>query len=270
MLKSLLLSQPDVLINDIMLTEIISVSTHEDQEEVARIMERYNLLALPVIDGQGCLAGQVTIDDVVDVIRDEAEEDIQRMSGLSDDEETTDSVWLMVKNRLPWLLGGLGGAGLAAMVVSSFEESLQQAVILAGFIPIIMSTAGNVGIQSSAVAVQGLASGDIMVGNISSRLRKEISVALLNGIAAATVVALFILALSLITSIHEPARLALTAGLSLITVILLAATIGATVPLILNHLGVDPALATGPFITISNDILGVLIFFQLATVLYLP
>ena len=109
-----------------------------------------------------------------------------------------------------------------------------------------------------------------MVGNISSRLRKEISVALLNGIAAATVVALFILALSLITSIHEPARLALTAGLSLIIVILLAATIGATVPLILNHLGVDPALATGPFITISNDIQGVLIFFQLATVLYLP
>jgi magnesium transporter len=228
------------------------------------------LLVLPVVDGQGYLVGQITIDDIVDVIREEAEEDIQRMGGLSGDEEPTDSVWQMVRSRLPWLLGGLGGAGLAAIVVGSFDEALQQAVILAGFIPIIMATAGNVGIQSSAVAVQGLASGDILGGDISHRLGKEILVAVINGIAAAAVIALVILLLSSVASIHEPARLALTAGLALVSVILLAAIIGATVPLMLHRLGVDPALATGPFITTSNDILGVLVFFQLATVLYLP
>ncbi|MDX2458135.1 MAG: magnesium transporter [Gammaproteobacteria bacterium] len=269
-LKSLLLTASDNLIDDVMCSKVVSVPTHEDQEEVARIMERYNLLVLPVVDGQGCLVGQITIDDVVDVIREEAEEDIQRMGGLSGDEEPTDLVWQMVKSRLPWLLGGLGGAGLAAMVVGSFDEALQQAVILAGFIPIIMATAGNVGIQSSAVAVQGLASGDILEGDIRRRLGKEVAVAMINGIVAASVIALVILALSFVISIHEPARLALTAGLALIAVILLAAVIGATVPLILYRLGVDPALATGPFITTSNDILGVLIFFQLATVLYLP
>ena len=269
-LKSLLLSAPDALIGDVMRLEVVSVPTHEDQEAVARIMERYDLLVLPVVDGQGHLMGQITIDDVVDVIREEAEEDIQRMGGLSGDEEPTDSVWQMVKSRLPWLLGGLGGAGLAALVVGSFDEALQQAVILAGFIPIIMATAGNVGIQSSAVAVQGLASGDILGGDIRRRLGKEMTVAMINGIAAAAVIALVILALSSVASIHEPARLALTAGLALVTVILMAAIIGATVPLILHRLGIDPALATGPFITTSNDILGVLIFFQLATVLYLP
>ena len=268
-LKSLLLSAPDALIGDVMCTEVVSVPTHEDQEVAARTMERYDLLVLPVLDGQGRLVGQITIDDVVDVIREESEEDIQRMGGLSGDEEPTDSVWQMVKSRLPWLLGGLGGAGLAAMVVGSFDEALQQAVILAGFIPIIMATAGNVGIQSSAVAVQGLASGDILQGDIRRRLAKEVTVAMINGIAAAMVTTLVIFTLSLVTSIHEPARLALTAGLALVAVILLAAVIGATVPLILHRLGVDPALATGPFITTSNDILGVLIFFQLATVLYL-
>ena len=269
-LKSLLLTAADVLIGDIMRSKVVSVPTHEDQEAVARIMARYDLLVLPVVDGQGHLVGQITIDDVVDVIREEAEEDIQRMGGLSGDEEPTDSVWQMVRSRLPWLLGGLGGAGLAAMVVGSFDEALQQAVILAGFIPIIMATAGNVGIQSSAVAVQGLASGDILGGDIKRRLGKEMAVAMINGIAAATAIALVILALSFITSIHEPARLALTAGLALVSVILLAAVLGATVPLVLHRLGVDPALATGPFITTSNDILGVLVFFQLATVLYLP
>jgi len=269
-LKSLLLTAPDVMIGDVMRAEVVSVPTLEDQEAVARIMERYDLLVLPVVDGQGHLVGQITIDDVVDVIREEAEEDIQRMGGLSGDEEPTDPVWQMVRSRLPWLLGGLGGAGLAAMVVGSFAEALQQAVILAGFIPIIMATAGNVGIQSSAVAVQGLASGDILGGDIRRRLGKEIMVAMINGIAAASAIVLVILALSFVTSIHEPARLALTAGLALVSVILLAAIIGATVPLILHRLGVDPALATGPFITTSNDILGVLVFFQLATVLYLP
>jgi magnesium transporter len=166
----------------------------------------------------------------------------------------------MVAGRLPWLMGGLAGAGLAAMVVGAFEEALQQAVILAGFIPIVMATAGNVGIQSSSVAVQGLAAGDVWAGDITKRLGKEVLVAIINGLVVAIVLGLFILGLS---------RLALTSGLSLIAVIMLAALIGATVPLILHRFDVDPALATGPFITTSNDILGVLIFFTMANALYL-
>lgn len=269
-LKCLLLSPPDAIIGDIMNPAVLSVHTDLDQEEVARIMDRLDLLSLPVVDSGRHLAGQITIDDVVDVIREEAEEDIQRMSGLSGDEEPTDSLWRMAGLRLPWLLGGLAGAGLAALVVGSFEAALRQAVILAGFIPIVMATAGNVGIQSSAVAVQGLASGDVWADDMARRLGKEIVVAMINGVAAAAVVGLFVMGLSLFADIHNPERLALTAGIALIAVILLAAAIGAAVPLILHRIGIDPALATGPFITTSNDILGVLIFFTLASSIYLP
>jgi len=269
-LKSLLLSPPDAIIGEIMNPAVVSVHTDVDQEEVARIMDRLDLLSLPVVDSGRRLVGQITIDDVVDVIREEAEEDIQRMSGLSGDEEPTDSLWRMAGLRLPWLLGGLAGAGLAALVVGSFEDALRQAVILAGFIPIVMATAGNVGIQSSAVAVQGLASGDVWADDMPRRLGKEIAVALINGVAAAAVVGLFVMGLSFFADIHNPERLALTAGIALIAVILLAAAIGAAVPLILHRFGIDPALATGPFITTSNDILGVLIFFTLASSIYLP
>lgn len=268
-LRALLLSDPDTLIGDLMGTDVVSVHTDEDQEEAARIMDRYDLLALPVVDTDGRLVGRITIDDAMDVLREEAEEDIQRMGGLSGDEEPTDSIRQMVKGRLPWLLGGLVGAGLAALVVGSFEQALQQAVILAGFIPIVMAMAGNVGIQSSAVAVQGLASGDVIGGDVLRRLGKEMTVALINGLATAAAIAIFVLLLSLVVTIADPGRLALTAGLSLLTVILMAAVIGATVPLLLHRFGIDPALATGPFITTSNDILGVLIFFLLASWLYL-
>jgi len=268
-LKTLLLAAPDAAIGDLMDREVLSVPAEVDQEEVARLMERYDLVTLPVVDGAQHLLGHITIDDVVDVIREEAEEDIQLMSGVTGGEEPTDSVWRMVGGRLPWLLGGLVGAGLAAMVVGSFEAALQQAVVLAGFIPIVMATAGNVGIQSSSVAVQGLAAGDVWAGDIATRLGKELLVAMINGVAAAVVVGLCILALSTVAEIHAPERLALTGGLSLIAVVILAALIGATVPLLLHRFGVDPALATGPFITTSNDILSVLIFFTMATALYL-
>jgi magnesium transporter len=268
-LKTLLLAAADAVIGDIMNREVVAVPAGTDQEEVARLMERYDLVTLPVVDEAQRLLGHITIDDVVDVIREEAEEDIQLMSGVTGGEEPTDSIWRMVGGRLPWLLGGLAGAGLAAMVVGSFEAALQQAVILAGFIPIVMATAGNVGIQSSSVAVQGLAAGDVWAGDIAARLGKELLVAMINGVAAAAVVGLCILALSSIAEIQAPGRLALTGGLALIAVIILAALIGTTVPLLLHRFGVDPALATGPFITTSNDILSVFIFFTLASALYL-
>lgn len=268
-MKRLLLSPAKARIKDIMKTDVVSVKTDVDQEDVARIMERYDLVTLPVVDFEGCLVGRITIDDIVDVIREEAEEDIQRMSGVAGGEEHTDSVLQIVRGRLPWLLMGLFGAALAAVVILFFHESLAAASILASFIPIVMATAGNAGIQSSAIAVQGLASGDIWATDFKKRLAKEVSVAIVNGLSVAAILAGAILIYGQVTGIRGPIELAYTASLALLFVIILATTVGATIPLLLDKLGIDPALATGPFITTSNDILGILIFFLLAEWLYL-
>lgn len=268
-LKRLLLSPAHVRMLDIMDPDVQAVDTDLDQEEVARIMERYDLVALPVVDSKRRLIGCITIDDVVDVIREEAEEDIQRMSGVSAGVEPTDSIMRMVAGRLPWLLAGLLGAGLSGLVIGSFEAAIQQAVILAGFIPIVMATAGNAGIQSSAIAVQGLASGELWATDMARQLVTEIAVSAVNGVATAMILGLVVLLASTVVAIDNPMRLALTAGIALLVVVILAATIGATVPLLLHRFGIDPALATGPFITTSNDILGVLVFFVLASTIYL-
>jgi len=268
-MKGLLLSPSQVRIKDIMSMDFISVTTDVDQEDVARLMEKYDLVALPVTDQEGRLVGRITIDDIVDVIREEAEEDYQRMSGVAGGEAHTDSVMQIVRGRLPWLLMGLAGATMAAAVILMFEESLASAAILASFIPIVMATAGNAGIQSSAIAVQGLASGDIWATDIKKRLTKEIAVALVNGIFASTLLGIAIIIYGMLTGVSGPISLAYTASLALLFVIVLATTIGATIPLLLEKAGIDPALATGPFITTSNDILGILIFFLLANWLYL-
>lgn len=270
-MKTLLLSPARTRIGDIMDDDIVSVPTDMDQEDVARLMERYDLVTMPVVDRDGCLVGRITIDDIVDVIRDEAEEDIQRMSGVAGGEEATDSVLRISRGRLPWLLLGLAGASLAALVILSFEASLAAASILAGFIPIVMATAGNAGIQSSAIAVQGLASGDIWASDLKRRLGKELAVALINGLVASLVLGLGILLLGWLmpAKIDDPLHLALVASAALLLVVILATTVGAMIPLLLDKVGVDPALATGPFITTSNDILGILIFFLLANWFYL-
>lgn len=269
-LKDLLLSRASARIADIMVPDVISVTTDLDQEEVARIMERYDLVTLAVVDAQGKLVGRITIDDVVDVIRDEAEEDMQRMSGITGGEEHTDSVLRISRGRLPWLVLGLVGAGLAGVVIMTFEETLSQVSAFAFFIPIVMAMAGNVGIQSSSIIVQGLASGDVWSSDIVRRLSKELSVALLNGIVLSlllSVVVIVLIALGFFDA--QPLRMALTAALALIAVILLATVIGTTVPLLLQRANIDPALATGPFITTSNDVLGLAVFFLLASLLYL-
>ena len=270
-MKRLLLSPAHAKIAEIMNEDIISVPTNMDQEDVARLMERYDLVVLPVVDPDGCLVGRITIDDVVDVIRDEAEEDIQRMSGVAGGEEATDSILRISRGRLPWLLLGLAGASLAAFVILAFEESLAAASILAGFIPIVMATAGNAGIQSSAIAVQGLASGDVWASDIKRRLGKELTVALINGVASALVLGAGILLVGSLfpSGMHDPVQLAYTAAIALLIVIVIATTIGASIPLLLHKFGIDPALATGPFITTSNDIVGILVFFLLANWLYL-
>ncbi|GIV61078.1 MAG: magnesium transporter MgtE [Rhodothermaceae bacterium] len=270
-LKQLLLADPDARIGDIMDTDVDYVTADVDQEEVARLMERYDLVSLPVVDEQGRLIGRITIDDVVDVIREEAEEDIQRMSGVAGGEEPTDSVLRIVQGRLPWILAGMVGSGVAAFVIGYFSGALAVVPVLASFIPIVMATAGNAGIQSSAIAVQGLASGDVWASDILRRMLKELLVGLLNGFTAALIMGVFILIAGHLypDKITDPVRLALTSGAALMIVIVLATVIGATIPLLLNRIGIDPAIATGPFITGSNDILGTLIFFWLATHFYL-
>ncbi len=266
-LKNLLLTLADTPVSDIMDGDVITVPPEIDQEEVARIMQRYDLVSLPVVDASGKMVGRITIDDIVDVIRDEAEEDIQRMSGMSGSEEPSDSVFRVIRGRLPWLLIGMVGAGLSGLVIGQFENALQQAVILATFIPIVMAMAGNAGIQSSAIVVQGLASGELWASDVARRLGKELSVSLLNGLALALILGAVVMALPIGGASLE--LLALTASLSMLTVIVLATIIGATVPLLLHRMNIDPALATGPFITTSNDILGLGVFFLLATLIYL-
>lgn len=265
-LKRLLLSPADALVYDVMDIDKVTVETGLDQEAVARIMERYDLVSLPVVDSTGVLLGRITIDDVVDVLREEAEEDIQRMSGVSGGEEPSDSILSISRGRIPWLFVGLAGAGMAALVVSRYTEQLREATVLAAFIPIVMAMAGNAGIQSSAIAVQGLASGEVWASDLLKRLAKETVVALLNGLILALV-----LGVAVILIVGDPGvvRLAVTASLSLVVVVVMATTIGAIVPLVFHRIGVDPAIATGPFITMTNDIISTLVFFLLATAIYL-
>ena len=278
-IRRLLLSPSHALISDIMRTDIRYVTTDVDQEEVVRIMERYDLVSLAVVDDSQHLVGHVTFDDAIDVIREEAEEDYQRLSGITGDADPTDSILRITRGRLPWLSLGMLGAILAGSVIGVYEENIQRASVLAAFIPVVMAMAGNAGIQSSAIIVQGLASGEVWSANMLRRIGKEIAVAVTNGLALAAIMVAGVWILfewmagnwtSLMIHAPEPLRLSITAGVSIFLVIIIAAVIGTTVPLVLDRLGIDPALATGPFITTSNDIIGLLVFFVLATIFYLP
>ncbi|MEM1272067.1 MAG: magnesium transporter, partial [Bacteroidota bacterium] len=274
-LKKLLLSAAHASIRSIMEEEPVYATPELDQEDIARLMERYDLVALPVVDDNRRLVGRITIDDVVDVIREEAEEDIQRMSGTQD-EEITASVLSISKGRLIWLLIGLVGALLSGLVIKGFEDVISQVTVLAMFIPVVMAMAGNAGIQSSSIAVQGLASGDLWTSDLMPRIGKELAVSLVTGAVLAVVLGLSIWLLnSVLTSLdqalvagEEVLPLVLTAALALFIVIILATTIGATVPLLLDRFSIDPALATGPFITTSNDILGLIVYFWVATLIF--
>lgn len=264
-LKDLLLTPADTRVGDVMATDVISVTTDVDQEEVGLIVQRYDLVSLPVTDPTGYLLGRITIDDVVDVIRDEAEEDMQLMSGLGGDEEATDSVFRVSRGRLPWLVVGLLGSGLSGSVISGFEATLQEAVILATFIPIVTAMGGNAAVQSAAIAVQGLSSGDLWLGDVFGRIGKEMAVALVNGCVVAALLCLAVFAFDLG---HVP-RLVATLGATMLAVSLIATTNGALTPFALKRLGVDPASAMGPFVTTLNDILGLTVYFLVASLLYL-
>ncbi len=264
-LKALVLARSGAPITSIMDADPLTVEPDLDQEEVARIMERYDLVSLPVVSGGGRMLGRITIDDIVDVIREEAEEDLQRASGIAGDEEISASVFAISRGRLPWLIIGMIGAFFSGMVISAFEDGLQKAVVLATFIPIVTAMGGNAAIQSAAIAVQGLISGELWLGEVARRVGKELLVALMNGIVLAVIMGGVVLAFGL----GDPVRLALTVGLTLLCVIILATTNGALVPFLLKRAGVDPASAMGPFVTTLNDIIGLTVYFLFASQFYL-
>jgi magnesium transporter len=270
-LKHLLLARASVRIRDIMDPDVIHVQTDMDQEEVARIMERYDLVALPVVNAGGVLVGSITIDDVVDVIREEAEEDLQRISGVSPDESPFDTVLEISRSRLPWLVTGLGASFISGLVIETFSGELEKAVALAMFIPIITAMGGNAAIQSAAITVQGLTSREVWVEDMLRRIGKEALVALLNGLALALLIGSVVILLNALGVLHPgaPYRLALTVGLTLFTVILLATSNGVLMPFLLKRAGADPTSAMGPFVTTLNDIIGLTVYFLYATVLYL-
>ena len=256
-LKDLLTTSTTAPIKDVYIPKVDSVNVNEDPEEVARIMSKYDLEAIPVVDEMGRLVGRITIDDIVDVIKEEAERDYQLAAGISQDVEADDSILDLTRARLPWLfLGLIGGVGAAA-IMGGFEEMISKHAILFFFTPLIAAMAGNVGVQSSAIIVQGLANDDLK-GSVSNRLIKEILLATLNGV----VLALVLLAFTWFWKGNFPTALAIS--ISLIAVIIVAGIIGTFTPLFLHKRGIDPAIATGPFITTSNDIFGILIYFWIA------
>lgn len=258
-LKDLLTTSTKTHIKDVYIPKVDSVNVNEKPEEVAKIMSKYDLEAIPVVDEIGRLVGRITIDDIVDVIREEAEKDYQMAAGISQDVEADDSIWQLTRARLPWLfLGLIGGVGAAA-IMGGFEEMISKHAVLFFFTPLIAAMAGNVGVQSSAIIVQGLANDDLK-GSVGNRLIKEMLLALLNGVILAIILLFF-------TWFWKNEFLsALAISISLIAVILVAGFIGTFIPLFLHKRGIDPAIATGPFITTSNDIFGILIYFSIAKI----
>jgi magnesium transporter len=258
-LKDLVLADPLSKVRDIMNPEVISVRADLDQEEVAQLVKKYNLVTIPVIDDQERLVGRITHDDIIDVIEDEADEDISRMAGVMNQEIAEESATRISKARLPWLVGGLGGGILAAAVIHQFETSLEKVIALAFFFPVIMAMGGSTGTQAATVMVRGLATGDISLVNISKRLWVEIKVALFNGIICGIL-------LGIIVSVWlSDYGLGCIVTLSVVLIVFASGFIGAGVPLVFRRLNIDPALATGPFVTTSNDILSLFIYLGLVT-----
>ncbi len=256
-LKDLIIAKSEQRISDISKTKVDAVNVDEDDEEVAKIMAKYDLEAIPVVDNNNVLVGRITIDDIVDVLKEEAEKDYQLAAGLTQDVDSDDSILELTRARLPWLfLGLIGGIG-AFLIMGLFENSFEENAVLFFFTPLIAAMAGNVGVQSSAIIVQGLANDDVK-GSINSRLIKEMLLAALNGLILAMFLFLFVWAFE-----GKP-NTALAISTSLVVVIIVAGLIGTFVPLFLNKRGIDPAIATGPFITTSNDIFGILIYFLIA------
>ena len=254
-LKKLLLSPEKTFIKNIYNEKVFSVKANSDDEEVANIMEKYDLIVLPVVDDLNRLIGRITIDDVVDVMKEEAMEDYNKASGISEQVDASDNIVTLTRARLPWLLIGLMGGIMGAEVIGIFD--IENNIELAFFTPLIAAMGGNVGVQSAAIIVQGLASNNLGMDSLAKRLIKELGVALLNGIICSGLI-------MIITSlIGYPNSISFTVSISLMAVIIFAALFGTFIPLVLDKYKIDPALATGPFITTVNDVLGLFIYFMI-------
>ncbi len=261
-LKKLISTNTNTKISNIYNTDIKIVSTDTPQEEVANIIDKYDLVALPVVDSIGRLKGRITVDDVIDIIREEAEKDYQMVSGITGDVESTDSIWPLTKARIPWLFIGLLGGILGANVLGIYEGALSQIPEIAYFIPLIAAMGGNVGVQSSSIVVQTIASGGKDIHTTSQKLVKELSVAFITAIVFSSLIFAYNYYFS------DSLNLTYAVSLSLFIVIIFASVFGTFIPLILNRFKIDPALATGPFITTMNDILGLFIYMLIGSWLF--
>lgn len=258
-LKQLILANPYTPLHEIMNRDVIAVQAGTDQEEVAKLARKYDLLSVPVVDAQGRLAGRITYDDIVDVMQEEAAEDLARVAGVDENEEPREaSIFRICRLRLPWLIVGLLGEIVAATVLTQFSHALDKVISLVFFIPIITAMGGNAGIQASAIVVRGLATGEIDFSDTLRRLSKEFRIAVLNGLLCGLIIFL------VVAFGWKSPVIGVLIATSLMIVIMSASVVGGTVPLALKRFNVDPAIAIGPFITISNDILGLLIYMWIA------
>ena len=262
-LRDLVTTSGDTMLKDIMSKQIHVVRPETDQEEVARIVSQYNFLAVPVVDSDDHLLGIVTVEDVVDIIREEATEDFLQMVGAGKDREILlKSSWENARMRVPWLFASWVGGILAVFIIGVFDNVLQSTIALAAFIPVIMGMGGNIGTQSSTMIVRGLATGRVSIENSVKILFKEIRVGLLLGILYGLLLGLF----AIFQFIDASPMIGIVVGLSICISMIIAATIGSLVPLILNRFEIDPAIATGPFVTTAIDIIGVAFYFIVAGV----
>ncbi|MBN1950715.1 MAG: magnesium transporter [Bacteroidales bacterium] len=261
-LKRIMLARSNAKVKNIYKPDIIYVKTDASSEDVANLMEKYDIIALPVVDAIGRLVGRITIDDVVDVIKEEAEKDYQMISGITEDIEPSDDILVITRARIPWLFIGLVGGILGAQVIGIFENEIIKDARLAMFLPLILAMAGNAGVQSSSIVVQGLASKSIDLDSTWKKLLKECMI----GLLIASVFAGLMLTYNLIFS--PSLHLTITVSAALFSVIMFASVFGTFIPLLLNRFKIDPAVATGPFITTMNDILGMFIYLGLSRFLY--
>jgi len=256
---NLLVTDPAKKVEEVMERDVLTVTADTDQEEVAAMFSKYDLYSMPVVDENGRLAGRITVDDIIDVIEEEATEDITMMAGTGEEEFYERSPVKLSRARLPWLLTGLFGGIASAVIMNSFKESLESVLTLAFFVPVIMAMGGNVGIQSSAIVVRELALGGLSVSQTGGKLLRELKVSIINGLVIGTVL------LIAVTIWQHDYRLGLLLGICMFIIILWATVMGAFIPLMLKKANIDPALATGPFITTFNDILGIAIYLGVAT-----
>jgi magnesium transporter len=261
-LKNLILSTPSAQLQEVINPKVFSVSTSTDSEEVANLFKKYDLVVLPVVNAIGQLVGRITVDDIVEVIKEEAKEDYQLMSGITEDVDATDKVWLLSRARLPWLIIGLAGGIASSRFIALYEDQIQIHPEMAFFMPLIAAMGGNAGVQSSAIVVQGLANNTLGTKNILPKILKELRVALLNAIICS------VLLFAYNRAFFDSYALASTVSVALFSVIIFASLLGTFIPLLLEKFKVDPAIATGPFITTTNDLLGLALYFSIGRMMY--